>query len=132
MKDKIVQASIDYKKGVIDSEEAIERICKILFPKKAISDRKLRELLGFIFDVDSENLHIIESGRNYKLFLPKCLYRKLLFEKYNSKTQVARMCGLQTHSSIYSSLIAHDNLMETNTRYRKIYEAINTILTENL
>ena len=132
MKDIILQAAIDYKKSKIDAEEAMSIICKTLFPKKDISDRKLRELIGFIFDVEPEHLHIIESGRNYKLAVPKHLYRTLLFEKYGSKTEVAKMCGLETHASIYSSINAHNNLMVTDKRYKRIYKAINTILTELL
>jgi len=132
MKDTVLQAAIDYKKRKIDAEEAMSIICKTLFPKRDIPDRKLRELIGFIFDVEPNDLDILESGRNYKLAVPKHLYRALLFEKYGSKTDVAKMCGLETGASIYSSINAHNNLIATDIRYKKIYEAVNTILTETL
>ncbi len=133
MKDQILLLCVRYLKEGIDPETTLNKICSILIPQKEISNKFLRELIGFIFGINPEDLIMKHAGRRLNTIrIPRILYRKLLFDKYNNLSIVASKCNVDSHSSISNSLKEHRKLLKTNERYMHIFWAIETILTEAL
>lgn len=134
MKEYILEICINYKKGAMNPQEAMDHISNALIEPNSIevSDHKLRELIALSFDIDPEELAGGSKGRNIEVLFPKYMYRKLISEREYDKKVILRKAGLKNVGSLRHSLIAHDRLIETNSRYRRIYQAIDTILTEAL
>jgi len=128
MKDIVLEECIKWKKGEIQAAEAMDNITQAIFPREFTNATYLRKLVAFIYDLDPDKL--LGESRKSEVMIPKILYRTLLFERYDSYTTVASKAGLDSHATVMNSVKRHNEMLETNVAYKRIYDSINTLLTE--
>lgn len=128
MKEDLINICINWRKEEIDSNEAMDKISSIIIPNSEPSNAYLRKLIALIYDLNEADLLIYNKSDKY--IVPKIVYRKLLFDKYESKSMVASKAGVKSHGTISNSLRLHEELIESNMSYKKVFNSINTLLTE--
>ena len=128
MKEEILRLCIDYTTKGGDESEILHKICTIMIPpgeSREVPNKFIREILGFIYDIDPEE--IIGNKRDYEFALAKIMYREFMYEKYENYSTAASKCNI-SRVQMSKSLKNHRNLMDTNLRYFKIYVAIVELL----
>ena len=128
MKEDLINICINWRREEIDSNEAMDKISSIIIPNSEPSNAYLRKLIALIYDLNEADLLIYNKSDKY--IIPKTVYRKLLFDKYESKSMVASKAGVKSHVTISNSLRLHEELIESNMSYKKVFNSINTLLTE--
>ena len=142
MKEKIVETCIKFLQNKIDIEEAMDRICSIIVPdeyfgaqSREVPDAFIRNLIAFVYDLHPDLLLGIDS-RKLSIVIPKHMFRTFMYEKHYKRRGdwkiVNKKCGVKVHHPILNSLYQHRSLRETDQKYKRVYQAINTLLTEVL
>ena len=127
MKEIILEICIKREKGKIGDTEAMDQIVSVVIPKKPIKTHQLKRLIAFLYDIEEEEL--IGGNREERIVIPKILFRTILFESNPCYTEVGILSGVKQYGTIKNSLRRHNDLLATDPKYKSIYQAINTLLT---